>query len=276
MKRVWGHVLAALSLVGGVATAFSACVHDDSTIFVQSVLAPQTSSQPETPCTYTADPTEPFLSSGVLDLALRTEYDAVFLLGNQMASQANSSQLQTETSFVNITHAIVRITTADGQELATYTRLTAATIPPASGNTPGFSTIGAVEVIDGTTLGGPAVQQNLVPGGSVRLVTNVRFAGTSLGGESVESNEFQFPVDICIGCLIGFTNNPVCPVPNCVGNPGASTTASQPLIPCGNNIGQDLPIDCNTCSNMGYGSCRGAYQGAPGTTCAPVVDAGGD
>ncbi len=282
MKRVWRHVLAAVSLVACVAVAFSACVHDDSTIFVQSVLAPQTSSQAGALCTWNSDPTQPFISSGVLDLQLRPEYDAEFLVGNQMAAQANSSQLQTETSYVEITAAVVRITTSNTLNgvvtLAKYTRLATATIPPASGNNPGYTPIGPVTILDEPTLTSPAVQTQLVPGGTVRLVAHVKFSGKSLGGQSVESNEFEFPVDICSGCLITFTNNPLCPLPNCVGNPSSTNSSSQPLIPCGGTIGQDLPIDCNTCSNLGIENCRGAFQGAAGSSCATtsVVDAGGD
>ena len=212
MKRVWGHVLAAVSLVAGVAVAFSACVHDDSTIFVQSVLAPQTSSQAGALCTWNSDPTQPFISSGVLDLELRPEYDAEFLVGNQMAAQANSSQLQTETSFVEINAAVVRITSSNTVNgvvtLANYTRLATATIPPASGNNPGYTPIGPVTILDEPTLISSFVQGQLVPGGTVRLVAHVKFSGKSLGGQSVESNEFEFPVDICSGCLIAFSQQP--------------------------------------------------------------------
>jgi hypothetical protein len=269
MKQVWRHVVTALSLAAGVAAAFSACVHDDSTIFIQSVLAPQTSSQPGTLCTYTSDPTQAFLSSGVLDLALKAEYDGEFLLGNQMVSQANSSQLQTETSIVNIEYATVRITTADNQQLANYTRRSITTIPPAVGNTPGYSPIGPVAIIDAPTLASPAVVGNLVSGGTVRLLAYVSFSGTSTGGESVQSDELEYPVDICNGCLITFTNNPLCPTPNCVGNAAASATSSTPLIPCTGSIGQDIAIDCTTCSNMGIESCRGS-------PCGGTLDAGSD
>jgi hypothetical protein len=271
MKRVWGHVLMPLSLVAGVSAAFSACVHDDSTIFVQNVLAPQTSSQAGSLCVYTPDPTQAFISSGVLDLALRPQYKAMFLLGNQMVAQANSSQLQTETSIAKIEHAVVRITTFDGNEqLARYTEDTEANVPPASGDTPGYSTIGRVTIVDPQTAASPAVQQHLVPGGTVRLVTYVRFEGTTLGGQAVESNEFQFPVDVCYGCLITFTNDPRYPIPNCVGS-GAASTSNQPLIPCGDTIGQDIPIDCSSCESLGEENCRGAYVPTQGS-----ADAGSD
>lgn len=266
--------MAALSLVAGASAAFPACVHDDSTIFIQSVLAAQTSTQPGAICTYNADPMQPFISSGVLDLELKPEYEGEFLIGNQMVATANSSQLQTETSVATISHATVRITTADGRtELDRYTRSVTANIPPASGNTPGYASLGPVTIIDEKAVLSDPVQQKLVPGGTVRLLTFVRFSATTLGGQAVESNELQFPVDICRGCLITFTNNPLCPFPNCVANQSAGSTTSQPSVPCSGSIGQDLAVDCNTCANLGNLNCRGAFLGAPGTSC--VVDAGG-
>jgi hypothetical protein len=273
MKRVWGHVLAGLSLIAGAAPVFSACVHNDSTIFVRDVLAPQTSSQSGALCLYTADPAQAFISSGTLDYALRPQYDAIFLVGNQMVPEVNANQLQTETSTVTIQGAIVRITDRGGKQIGNYTRLAAATLSPSSGNTPGYAPIG-VTIVDATTLGsapaGSEIQQvisgPLQQSGTVRLVTYVRFFGVTLGGRSVESDEFEFPVDVCNGCLIRFSDNPRFPTPNCVGNAAsAGSTATQPVVPC--LFGQDVAIDCNlVCQDLP--TCNANTQGVA------IVDAG--
>jgi hypothetical protein len=277
MKWVGAHYLAALTLVAGGACVFSACVHDDSTIFVRNVMAPKFAAA-GTQCTWQADPTQPVISSGALDLALRSQYDAIFLLGNQMVAQVNGNQLQNETSIVKIDGAVVRITNKDGVQLSTYTRLTSSTIAPSVGNVPGYA-IGEATIVDPLTLqtkvdpslhlqqgdtGVPVAVylSNRGPGTLVRLVTYARFFGKSLGGQSVESNEFEFPIDICNGCLIAFSNNPLYPAPNCVGNAG--TNMAMPVIPC--VTGQDLVVDCAACQN-GNANCRGVYQ--------PVPDAGG-
>ncbi len=69
MKRVWGHVLTGATVLAGLGTAgavVSACVHDDSTLFVSRVLAQQlvaTGMQ----CVYTGDPTQPSVPAGILD-----------------------------------------------------------------------------------------------------------------------------------------------------------------------------------------------------------------
>ena len=82
MKRVWGrHVIGAAGLVGlGVATV-SACAHDNSTIFIRNVLAQQVVSNGQQ-CLYTSDPTQAYITSGVLDVDFHGAYLAEFLIGN--------------------------------------------------------------------------------------------------------------------------------------------------------------------------------------------------
>jgi hypothetical protein len=110
-----------------------------------------------------------------------------------------------------------------------------------------------------TLLSDPGVQQ-LAPAAhawpnaeSVRLVTYTRFFGATLDGQSVQSDEFSFPVDVCNGCLITFTNNPMLPIPNCAPGPNRPV----PSMPCA--IGEDLPTDCSACQDQSI--CRSADAG---------------
>ncbi|HEY8042263.1 MAG TPA: hypothetical protein VIF15_20815 [Polyangiaceae bacterium] len=246
MKRVLGHVLAGLSLLAGVGVAISACAHDNSTLFVQNVLAPQLVTNGNV-CVFTAQPTQTFISSGVLDVAFRQEYDPTYLVANQSVPEVNSSQLQTETATVNIQGAVVRITDAAGKQLTTFTRLAGATIYPALGGVPSYAPI-SVTTLDSTT-----VNANLPPaGGTVRLVTYVKFFGQNLGGTSVESGEFEFPVDLCRGCLINFSPQDISGcynAPNCQGSTTSggqsAATLPEPCIP-----GQDYAIDCVQCQSI--------------------------
>ncbi len=276
MKRVWGHVLAGVTLLAGAAAGFPACAHNDSSIFIRSVLAPQFATNGAA-CFWGPDPAQAFIWSGVLDVALRGEYDAVFLVGNQLVPQVNPSQLMTETSLVTIQGAIVRVTDSSGHEITRFTRLTSASIAPSSGNTPGFAPIRVTIVSPQAIQQSADIQANIAnapigASGLARLVTYTRFFGQTLGGKSVESDEFEYPVDVCNGCLIGFTtqfflSGKALPTPNCLGDaPGG---ASQPQVPC--DIGQDLAISCKLCS--GVAACAGAYQQAPP---GGGVDAGGD
>jgi hypothetical protein len=241
MKRVWSHVVAGVSLLAGAGVTMAACVHDDSTLFVQGVLAPPLVTAAQG-CSFSNDPSQAMIPSGILDVALSPSYVADFLVGNQMVAEANSQQLQTETSTITIQGAVVRITDAAGVQLANFTRLTSATVYPASGTTPGYAPVG-VEILD------PATAQSVQ--GGARVVTYTKFFGQTLGGKSVESEEFEFPIDVCSGCLIAFSAsdiNPNANSPNCLGNGTSGSSAASQPAPC--RPGQDFPIDCAQCRSI--------------------------
>jgi hypothetical protein len=213
----------------------SACAHDDSTVFVNDVLAPQVVANGMS-CIYTSQPTQTFISSGSLDTALRLSYDPVYLVGNQMVPRGDPNSPMTETSYITIDHAIVRVTESQsGQQISTFTSRTTATIPPSSGTTPSYGPVG-VTTIDPATLADPRIDGVVRSGGVKKLVTYVRFFGKSLGGQSVESNEFAFPVDVCSSlygpCLIRVTSS-------CSGMGGTPQTQATTCTP-----GQDSATDC--------------------------------
>jgi hypothetical protein len=259
MNRVLGHCLAGLSVIAGAIALTSACVHDDSSFFVQAVIYPQPQGS-GTQCTYSANPSQVFLSRGTLDTAFRNEYDAVFLVANQLVTESNPNQVQTETANINIQGAIVRVTDAAGNQLDSYTSLTSGTVYAAVGGTPGYAVVSAT-AISQKALGGGAA------GGTKTLVSYLKFFGHTLGGDYIESNEFEFPVDICNGCLVNFTQSDVNPCfqnVNCLGNvSGGMSGGGGQTLPC--VPGQDTPIDCSQCK--GFGICNpnpGAYVGGPG------------
>lgn len=260
-RRVRGHVLAAAALVTGAAAFVPGCAHDDSTLFVQTVLAPQLVSPGQT-CVFTSSPSQSSLSSGILDVGLRSEYDPTYLLANQMVSQSNSQQLQTETSIITVEGAVVRITDAAGNQLNTFTRLSSATIYPASGTTPGYAPI-SVTTVDPVTAANATA--NLAAGATVRLVTYAKFFGQTLGGDSVESDDFEFPVDLCIGCLVTFSASdidPTKPYPNCGGSTGGTSTTTSLPSPC--YIGQDYQTDCSQCLSAAVCNPNAGIVGGPG------------
>jgi len=265
MKRVLGHCLAGLSLISGGIALMSACAHNDSSLFVQNVLYPTPVSIGQS-CVYTADPNQTFLPRGTLDVDFgRFQYDAFFLLGNQMVAQANAQQLQTETSTIDIQGAIVRDTDAAGTQLDSFTSLTSGTVYPSSGTVAGYASISA------TIASQKAVSSlvsskasELAGGGTTQLVTYVKFYGYTLGGTYVESNDFEYPIDVCQGCLIGFSGsetteccvNGACvtpKTPNCL-----SPTSSSGSLPVPCIVGQDTAIDCSQCQEIA--ACRGAYS----------------
>jgi hypothetical protein len=269
MKRVWGHVLAAVTLLGGGGLTVSACVHDNSTLFIRNVLAPQLVTNGQQ-CIFTADPTQPFITSGTLDVDFRASYEAEFLVGNQMVPQGNASTPTTETSRVTLQGGIIRITDSAGNQIANYTRYSSATVDPLQGTDPGFIPIN-LTIVDPATVAmvSGMVSQGTFPGGrpTVRLVTYTRVYGYTLGGDYVESNEFEFPVDVCAGCLIQFAPqdvSPNLPAPNCA-NAQTNGTSSLP-VPC--ELGQDFTIDCSQCVGYGIADCN------PNVPVGYVADAG--
>lgn len=257
MKRLWGRAMAGAIVAALSAALAPACAHNDSTLFVYDVLAPQIVTV-GTRCLFTSSVSQPALSEGSVDTALTNGYFAEFLLGNQMVAQANPSQGKTETSIIEVQGAVVTIKDETGsQVLAQYTYNATTTVPPASGGTPGFAPIGAL-IINESTLAnyGPPIND--------RLLTFTHFFGVTLGGQSVTSNEFEFPVNLCSGCLVTFSAadiSPTCQNVNCVGTGQAAPTS----VPC--YIGQDVAVDCALC--QGIKACS--------PECIPVGpdDAGG-
>jgi hypothetical protein len=223
-----------------------------STIFVFDVLAPQDVTNGQL-CSYTSDTTQAHLSMGKVDVDFVDGYVPTYLVGNQMAAQCNPTP-DAEASDVLIQGAVVRITNSAGNQLTTFTRITEGAISPFSGTTPSYSPV-SVLTIDSNTLTSANVMSVVTTGGTVRLVTYVRFFGET-GGISVESSEFEFPVDVCKGCLIAFPPqdvSPDYPTPNCA---GAMTGTTLP-IPC--TPGQDIPIDCSQCQSVPDCAPNGPY-----------------
>ncbi len=285
MKRVLGHCLAGLTLAGAGFGLIAACQHNDSSLFVSNVLFPTPVSEGQT-CTFTADPSQTVISVGKLDLAFgNSEYNATFLIGNQLVAQANSENLKTETSIINIEGAIVVDTDAAGDQLDTFTAPASGTVLPSTGTVPGYSSIGAV-VTSATAMAAllKAEGSNVNSGGSTLIISYVKFFGHTLGGTYVESNNFEYPITICktsennSSCLVNFSQseeisclNPatgtseVLQTPNCL---APSTTAESLPVPC--LAGQDTVIDCSQCLTVA--GCHGAYP--KGDPCSG--DAGTD
>jgi hypothetical protein len=269
MKRVWGHVFSGVSLLGLGVAVISACKSDQSSLFIQDVLA-QPLVTPGQACQFTADPTQPSISGGRLDIGFLSGYSATFLVGNQLVPEVNSQQLATETDIITIQGATVRITDAAGNQLAYFTQLAAQTVYPSSGGVPGYAPI-QLTIVDQPTIStltsNSADNAIITGGGTFRLVTYTKFFGYTTGGRSVTSDEFEFPVDVCYGCVVEYVNNPLYPKPNC-GSPSeaaasSATTSTQPLA-C--TPGEDDNVPCTSCLQLPV--CVG------GTDKAPLADAG--
>jgi len=266
-------------LTAGAGVLIPACVHDDSTLFIRSVLAPPQSSG-TAGCMYTADPTQPTLSAGEVNVALASRYYAELLVGNQMTPQGDPTQARTETSRIVVDGAVVTLTDANGTQLTAYTTATSQTIDPASGADPSYAVMGVIAV-DANTIDrfagcpdmAPSCLNNPLPAGDAvvtpdsqqQIISNIQVFGKTLGGESVQSNVFEFPINLATGlALVGNVINGTCASIN-------SSATSSVTPPC--SLGQDQVTDCSLCQYSpfcvcGLSSCDMVMQ-------EPTPDAGG-
>jgi hypothetical protein len=248
MNRFWGHSMSVAGLALAAASAFPACAHNNASLFVNTVLQPPNPSGGT--CTYDGTPAAAFLSSGQVDAALSIAYTPVFLLGNQLIEQGNGTIPVPETARIEVQNAVVQVVDPrTGATIEDNTVLTDAFLNPAAGTSPSYSPI-AVTIMDEA-----AIAHFTPANGSssnVALV-NVTFNGVTLGNENVSSNVFQFPVQVCKGCLVGYPATAA--KGYCAGDvPQASTAAACML-------GQDQPVDCQSCSNLDFVAAAGDNVG---------------
>jgi hypothetical protein len=237
------------------AVILPACAHDDSTLYIRMVIAPPTGTQAFQACVYTPQPDGTFLPSGIWDVGLAEDYSPAVLVGNQMISRMDPLRPTTETNRIELQGATVRLTDAAGTQIATFTSLTSGTVDPASGTQPGYTATFA-------TIGDPATADSLRNSLPDRytpktLVAYFKLYGVTLGGTSVESNEFQYPIKACKGCLVAFSTNALGQV-DCATPP--TTGAAVSCVP-----GQDQPTSCYYCNGRCIGACKGGP--APAGDC---------
>jgi hypothetical protein len=247
MTRVRGRIvaLAAFGTLSGLLA--SACAHNDASMVVVGVLAPPTPQNGT--CAYTADPTQATISSGTLDVGLLSSYTPELLVGNQLAARENQTDLQAETAVIVMQGAVVHVDDTNNNEINSFTSLASGFIDPGTGGAPGYGPM-AVTIIDPKTA--QALQGSLPVLGTKRVIARITVFGQTSGSSDIESNEFQFPVDICNGCLVSFpagSDDPVKQaanggVPNCSAT-STSSSSSTSVVPC--VVGQDQIVDCQLC-----------------------------
>jgi hypothetical protein len=242
MKRILGHVVSLLVVGLAVSSVLPACATNDQTIFIRKALAPSLT-RTNGICTYTTDPTQAGLFQGILDVGVADNYFAILLVGNQLISRGDQLNNRAESNRVHINGATVRVTETDGRLIREFTSLATGFADPSNNSAPDYASIG-VTGIDAPT------KELLLPtvpnrSASRTILMNFKVFGTSLGGEDVESGEFQLPARICNGCLVDFStgNDDLAAVqPNCLKK---NTMMAGNTTPC--SPGQDEPVKCETC-----------------------------
>jgi hypothetical protein len=119
-------------------------------------------------------------------------------------------------------------------------------VNPAAGTTPGLATVFA-QLIRPADLGalGPAGQ----------AIVRIRIFGTTLGGQEIESGDYDFPIQVCDGCLISYPSeaaDPTAPGNTYLCSYAADTESTTDQI-C--SLGQDDVVPCTECAAFN-GVCR--------------------
>ncbi len=258
MKRVIRGALVA-GLLGFVAAAASpACVEYPQSVVVTKVVVP-TPPDSEDSKFCTVDSDAPGLVSGRLDVFVRQNYRAQLVVLNQLRPALAKDKGRVETNNVYLLGATVRLTTVDGLPLDggalrsgnEYTVQGSGFIAASdSGTSSGSIEVSLIDLAAATTLLGRLksdLGRNVVNPVTV-VLAYVRVNGQTLGGLKVESQEFQFPIEVCAGCLLNYKEDAPglgCSLPaKSSGSSGSTSTAKGPCEP-----GQDQGVDCNFCAS---------------------------
>lgn len=236
--------LAGLGGVALVGVHASGCADPDSELFIRGVVKPQ-----QGLCEIKAEADSTIYTEGYLDASLSTEYTATLLIGNQLVSQTTqgAEKVRTETNRVTIQSADVTVENAKGEEIDSFSVPTSGFADPTTGGQAGYG-LATVPLLS------RKAALKLAAGG--RANARVRIFGRTLGGTDVRSDEFNFVIHVCAGCLISFPlerTNTSLPLPNCavVSDAGGGTSNTTPC-----RIGQDEVVDCGLCRNSNA-ACRG-------------------
>lgn len=261
MKRILGHVVSLLVTALAVSAVVPACADNDQSIFIRGALAPAQNRQ-NGACLYTDDPTQATLFEGSLDVGVRDNYLGAYIVGNQMIPRGDPQNVRAESNRAHINGGIVRVTRTDGTTIREFTAFATGFADPQNNNNPDFGVMGLI-TIDAPTalilrdeLVAQARAQNVnVRSLSTQVLANIKVIGKTLGGVDLESAEYQFPIRVCVGCLVFFppgvndTSKPANEQPNCFLAPSQqSTNANQ--SPCFN--GQDEAVSCRSCSGRPF------------------------
>ncbi len=240
MTRVFRRAAAFAGLLGGLLGG-TACTDYESGFFVLGnafLDAPQ--------CVAEAEANTSLLLEGILDVALKPEYDATLIVGNQLTPRGDKENLRTETQITTIQGAEVQLLNDTGALDTEFTVATSGVILPDASDEAGFGVVN-VRLIPATS--GLALANDLTDREQRRTrVAKVKVFGETIGGVEVESAEWTYVIKVCEGCLVSFPFEALDTDLGC-------TMAGDQLPTPGCRPGQDGPVDCRVC-NVENAFCR--------------------
>lgn len=224
----------AVALIGAYA---SGCKETESEFFIKGVASFQGT------CVAQAQADQVLLFEGVLDASFARDYTAALLFGNQLTQvdRAPDEKVRTETSRITVQSAEVVIETGDGSIIKEFSVPVSGFANPTRSGEPGYGLV-SVPLIDAKT-----GMQLGSSGAPTKVNSRVKLYGRTLGGDDVHSNEFNFVITVCRGCLISYdpTLNDAGAesTPNCL----LPSTTAPSSVPC--QIGQDSAVPCALCTS---------------------------
>jgi hypothetical protein len=208
-----------LVLVGAplalLAACSTGCVDNNTTIFIRQVQALDVDNS----CSVTNDPGATTLLGGVLDTALAGRYDAALLIGNQLVARGNPDTMRTETARVQLYEADTEVFDSSGGTISSFTMPVSGFIDAPSGNDPAYGVAYTTLIEPGTAASLTAVEET--------VVARIKVYGITLGDIEVETGYWDFPIQVCNGCIAC-----ICP----------ASPEDDIVETC--NAGQNTAIDC--------------------------------
>ena len=251
MKRIWGHVMSMVVAGLALGSVMPSCATNDQSIFVRGALLPS-SNRVNGACVYTNDSQQGELFFGTMDVGLTDSYTSVLIVGNQLIPRGDPNANRAESNRVHVNGGVIRVTETDGRLIREFTSVSTGFADPANNNAPSYAVIGLI-TFDAPTKdiilnrNGDHPEQMGLPNRSIikTVLLNIKVFGRSLGGEDLESDEYQFPLQVCKGCLVDIVsgNDPAqMPQPNCKRALPMGTTIPRPCF-----FGQDEGVSCQSC-----------------------------
>ncbi len=180
-----------------------------------------------------------------MDVAFTNEYTAALLVGSQLAPRGNKGRLVTEPNHLELHGAEVTLTDLEGKEIEPgFSVPGTGFVDPSNSEAPGYGVMFA-SLIPATV--GSRLETQLRAAGvgaSKTVIADVRVFGNTLGGLSIESGSFTYPIRVCYGCSVLFPLEAL--MADADGKLACIASAqSVPLSVC--ELGQDSLLDCRLC-----------------------------
>jgi hypothetical protein len=222
----------------GIAITSWGCTDETTGFFIQGNVLTEAPA-----CVARAESSSTLLLTGLLDVALRSDYTANLLVGSQLAPRGDKTNLRTETMITNITGAEVHLFTDTGANVLEFTVPAVGTILPEASSDPGLGIVTATLVP--ASMRTDLVNELLDSGQPlITRVAEVSVFGKTIGGLEIESSPFTYLIRVCYGCLVEFPAEAQGAV-----NTFECTSAldEAPVTPC--RPGQDEGVDCRLCQS---------------------------